>query len=54
HLFIRNLQESDTRYLQALLDDDRRIITECEQLAKSQGYGPLMPCSFVTSPSSQK
>ncbi|KAG2137941.1 hypothetical protein DEU56DRAFT_736613 [Suillus clintonianus] len=54
HLFIRNLQESDTRYLQALLNDDRCIIAECEQLAKSRGYGPLMPCSFVTSPSSQK
>ncbi|KAG1841105.1 hypothetical protein DFJ58DRAFT_732557 [Suillus subalutaceus] len=46
--------ESDTRYLQALLDDDRHMITECEQLAKSRGYGPLMPCSFVTGPSSQK
>ncbi|KAG1862305.1 hypothetical protein F4604DRAFT_1657854 [Suillus subluteus] len=54
HLFIRNLQESDTCYLQALLDDDRHIITKCEQLAMSRGYGPLMPCSFVTGPSSQK
>ncbi|KAG1887408.1 uncharacterized protein F5891DRAFT_967475 [Suillus fuscotomentosus] len=54
HLFIRNLQECDTRYLQALLDDDHIIISECEQLAKSQGYGPLLPCSYVTSPSSQR
>ncbi|KAG2110340.1 uncharacterized protein F5147DRAFT_772592 [Suillus discolor] len=54
HLFIRNLQESDTCYLQALLDDDHHMIMKCEQLAKSQGYGPLMLCSFVTGPSSQK
>ncbi|KAG2086384.1 uncharacterized protein F5147DRAFT_588546 [Suillus discolor] len=54
HLFIQNLQESDTCYLQALLNDDHHMITKCEQLAKSQGYGPLMPCSFVTGPSSQK
>ncbi|KAG2127173.1 uncharacterized protein EDB93DRAFT_1270945, partial [Suillus bovinus] len=54
HLFIRNLQECNTRYLQALLDDNHIIISECEQLAKSQGYGPLLPCSYVTSPSSQR
>ncbi|KAG2045256.1 hypothetical protein BDR03DRAFT_930234 [Suillus americanus] len=54
HLFIWNLQEYNTRYLRALLDNDNDIILECEQLAKSQGYGPLLLCTYVTSPSSQR
>jgi len=27
---------------------------KCKQLVKLWGYGPLIPCSFVTGPSSQK
>jgi len=54
HLLIRNIQECDTRYLRALLENDVRVIVECEELAKFRGYGPLIPCNYVASPSSQR
>ncbi|KAG1788472.1 uncharacterized protein HD556DRAFT_1245206, partial [Suillus plorans] len=54
HLLIWNIQECDTQYLRALLEDDRHTILEREDLAKSRGYGPLIPCNYVTSPSSQR
>ncbi|KIK94529.1 hypothetical protein PAXRUDRAFT_142639 [Paxillus rubicundulus Ve08.2h10] len=53
HLIICNLQEYDTRYLRALLEDDHTIISKCEMFAKSHSYGPLVPCSYIASPSSQ-
>ncbi|KAG2346777.1 hypothetical protein BDR05DRAFT_997176 [Suillus weaverae] len=49
--FVRCKLRSHTR---SLLDNDNIIISECEELAKSRGYGPLLPCSYVTSPSSQR
>ncbi|KAG2116152.1 hypothetical protein DEU56DRAFT_748432 [Suillus clintonianus] len=54
HLILGNLQEFDTRYLQALLDDDEVLIASHEEDARQDGYGPLIPCRFVASPSEQK
>ncbi|KAG1746028.1 uncharacterized protein EDB91DRAFT_1080250 [Suillus paluster] len=54
HLILCNLQEFDTGYLQALLDDDKVVIASHEQDVRDNGYGPLIPCHFVASLSQQK
>ena len=47
------MQEYDTKYLQALLDNNWEVFSKHEHDAKSKGYGPLMPCDYVASPSMQ-
>ena len=47
------MQEYDTEYLQALLADNWEVINRHECGVKSKGYGPLMPCDYVASPSTQ-
>ncbi|KAF7969562.1 hypothetical protein HWV62_26919 [Athelia sp. TMB] len=54
HLVLQNLDEYNIPYLAALLADDPVHIREHEQGALEQGYGPLMACSFMASPSEQK
>ncbi|KAF8836644.1 hypothetical protein BDN67DRAFT_983787 [Paxillus ammoniavirescens] len=55
HLILHNFQEFDTGYLKALLIDDKSTITMYEEgQAKVHGYGPLVPCTFVASPSEHK
>ena len=54
HLKLRNLKELDLDYLGALLNDDRMKIQMHEDAARVQGYGPLVPCSYLTSPRDQK
>jgi len=54
HLIIRNLQEYDTDYLQALLEGDEASISSFELNARRLGYGPRLPCSFVAPHSKQK
>jgi len=54
HLILRNLQEFDISYLTALISGDSMTIKQHEELAKYRGYGPLVPCTFVASPSEQK
>lgn len=44
HLVLRSLHEYDLEYLQALLDDNSLKIAAFEELALSNGYGPLAPC----------
>ncbi|KAF8833796.1 hypothetical protein BDN67DRAFT_998876 [Paxillus ammoniavirescens] len=53
HLMLHGLQEYDTQYLRALLENDWPVINERENTAKTAGYGPRVPCTFVASPSSQ-
>lgn len=47
HLLIRSLLEFDIEYLSALFDGDDGDIREHEEKARSQGYGPLAPCSAI-------
>ncbi|KAH7903935.1 hypothetical protein BJ138DRAFT_1019827 [Hygrophoropsis aurantiaca] len=54
HLVLRSLQEYDTQYLRALLENDTMHISEHKNNAKRGGYGPLVPCTFVASPVEQK
>ncbi|KAF9231054.1 hypothetical protein BU15DRAFT_29339, partial [Melanogaster broomeanus] len=54
HLILRNLQEYDLDYLRALLENNTSVIAKHEGAARERGYGPLVPCSFVASPSEQK
>ncbi|KIM63808.1 hypothetical protein SCLCIDRAFT_116598, partial [Scleroderma citrinum Foug A] len=53
HLKLGSLQEYDTKYLCALLEDDWDIISHCENTTKLAGYGPCSPCDYVASPSTQ-
>ncbi|KIJ11659.1 hypothetical protein PAXINDRAFT_15478 [Paxillus involutus ATCC 200175] len=53
HLMLHGLQEYDTQYLCALLENDWPVINERENTAKTAGYGPRVPCTFIASPSSQ-
>jgi len=48
HLKLGGLQEYDTQYLHALLEDDD-VINCCENTAKLAGYGPHCPCDYVAS-----
>ncbi|RDB26058.1 hypothetical protein Hypma_006546 [Hypsizygus marmoreus] len=54
HLILRNLDEFNLLYLQALFENDHDQILRYEVTAKAQGYGPLFPCSFSAAPSAQK
>ncbi|KIJ53896.1 hypothetical protein M422DRAFT_242163 [Sphaerobolus stellatus SS14] len=54
HLRIRNLNEYNLQYLQALLGDDLSEILKYEEAAKVEGYGPLVPCKYVAAPQEQK
>ncbi|KAG1799560.1 hypothetical protein EV424DRAFT_1545973 [Suillus variegatus] len=54
HLVLRNLDEFNTDYLRALIENDLKAISFYETRAKNDGYGPLMPCTFVASPAEQK
>ncbi|KIJ21162.1 hypothetical protein PAXINDRAFT_6932 [Paxillus involutus ATCC 200175] len=54
HLVLRNLQEFNTEYLRALLDDDQNVVNCIEQHAKTLGIGPLAECNFTASPCEQK
>ncbi|KAF8990580.1 hypothetical protein BDQ17DRAFT_1433679 [Cyathus striatus] len=54
HLLLRNIQEFDISYLEALLSNDKVRIKHYEQRAYEKGYGPLVPCMFQASPSEQK
>ncbi|KIJ38133.1 hypothetical protein M422DRAFT_259286 [Sphaerobolus stellatus SS14] len=54
HLIIRNLNEFNLEYLHALFEDNLPIILEFEKQAAAAGYGPLFPCSFVSSTREQK
>lgn len=51
HFILYDLQEYDINYLRALLEDNKPIITQYEVAAMQQGYGPLVPCTFVASTS---
>jgi len=53
HLKLGGLQEYDTQYLRALLEDDWDVINCCENTAKLAGYGPRCPCDYVASPWTQ-
>ena len=53
HLLLYGMQEYDTKYLQALLDNNWEVISKHEHDAKLKGYGPLMPCDYVASSSMQ-
>jgi hypothetical protein len=54
HLFLRNLQEIDGNYLEALLSKDLPRILQYEFQAQANGYGPLVACDGVATPSEQK
>lgn len=54
HLLLRNLQEFDTPYLDALLSGNSVWFLRVENYAKSLGIGPLAPCTFAASPNEQK
>ena len=54
HLILRNLNEYDIAYLEALLDKDTEKIHVHESRAKASGYGPLAHCNFVAAPREQK
>ncbi|EJD33362.1 hypothetical protein AURDEDRAFT_177559 [Auricularia subglabra TFB-10046 SS5] len=53
HLILRNLQEYDIDYLQALVLNDTHEISSRESAAAAKGYGPLVPCHHTRSPRSQ-
>jgi hypothetical protein len=48
------LQEFDIPYLRALLENDQASIFQFEEQARTHGYGPLAPCTFMASPIEQK
>ncbi|KZP33349.1 hypothetical protein FIBSPDRAFT_718116, partial [Athelia psychrophila] len=54
HLILQNLDEYNIPYLAALLSDDPVRVHEHEQGALENGYGPLVACNFMASPSEQK
>ncbi|KIJ37987.1 hypothetical protein M422DRAFT_259373 [Sphaerobolus stellatus SS14] len=54
HLRIRNLNEFNLQYLQALFEDNLPEILKYEEAAKAEGYGPLVPCSYVAAPQEQR
>jgi hypothetical protein len=54
HLLLHNLQEIDTVYLEALLTNNIETILAYELAAQKDGYGPLVPCGIVASPTEQK
>jgi hypothetical protein len=54
HLVLRNLDEFNTEYLRALIENDATTISFYERRAKQDGYGPLIQCSFVASPAELK
>lgn len=54
HLVLRNLDEYNIPYLAALLSNNQDNISVHEQHALQQGYGPLIKCNFMASPSEQK
>ena len=54
HLILRNLQELDHTYLEALFKNDLSTILTYERNAANAGYGPLAPCHTVCSPREQK
>ncbi|KIJ43706.1 hypothetical protein M422DRAFT_252950 [Sphaerobolus stellatus SS14] len=54
HLYLRNLQEIDTIYLEALFLDDWPTISSYERQAQATGFGPLVPCTVICSAREQK
>ena len=54
HLYLRNLQEIDTIYLEALFLNDWAIISSYERQAQAAGFGPLVPCTVICSAREQK
>ena len=54
HLILRNLNEFDLDYLQALIENNKRTIWTHEEAARKQGYGPLAPCNFFAAFREQK
>ena len=54
HLVIRNLNEFDMVYLQALFDNDLERILQIEHKARGLGYGPLVPCNYIVACREQK
>ncbi|KIJ30111.1 hypothetical protein M422DRAFT_268358 [Sphaerobolus stellatus SS14] len=48
HLIICNLNEFNLNYLHALFEEDFPKILGFEKRAASAGYGPLIPCNFVS------
>ncbi|KAJ8468567.1 hypothetical protein ONZ45_g17202 [Pleurotus djamor] len=54
HLCIRDLNEYNIDYLNALLNDDVGKISHFETGAKAAGFGPLVACSFRASCVEQK
>lgn len=53
-LALHNLDEYNIPYLAALLANDQASIAIHERDAGQKGYGPLVPCSFMASPSEKK
>ncbi|KZP27764.1 hypothetical protein FIBSPDRAFT_730391 [Athelia psychrophila] len=54
HLILQNLDEYNIPYLAALISNDQARVFEHEAVAKHHGYGPLVACGFMASPSEQK
>ena len=54
HLVIRNLNEFNLEYLQALLTDSLDAILQFESAALSEGYGLLAPCTYISALQEQK
>ncbi|KAF8589348.1 hypothetical protein K439DRAFT_1612787 [Ramaria rubella] len=54
HLILRNLNEFDIPYLQALLNNDLSMICSYKEAAFLDSYGPLAPCHSVAAPREQK
>lgn len=42
-----DLHNVNIEYLQALIDDDDKIIAKFEERARERGYGPLAPCTWI-------
>ncbi|KIJ41787.1 hypothetical protein M422DRAFT_255099 [Sphaerobolus stellatus SS14] len=54
HLYLRNLQEIDTIYLEALFLNDWPTISSYERQAQAAGFEPLVPCTVICSAREQK
>ncbi|KIJ41602.1 hypothetical protein M422DRAFT_255217 [Sphaerobolus stellatus SS14] len=54
HLLIRNLDQYNSEYLQALFYSDRERLLAFETAASLAGYGPLAPCDFIANRKEQK
>ncbi|KAF8525595.1 hypothetical protein BU17DRAFT_41669, partial [Hysterangium stoloniferum] len=54
HLVLRNLDEFNIGYLEALLCNNKREIQQYEEAASRDGYGPLAPCNFLAAVRDQK